>query len=97
MASHIQSTILPYLCKAMKTTLDISDPLLEQAKAIAARDGVTLRSLVEQGLQAVLAEKEFASPYQLRDASVTGQGLNPEFAHADWPAIRDMAYEGRGG
>lgn len=81
----------------MKTTLDISDPLLEQAKAIAARDGVTLRSLVERGLQAVLADREFAKPYRLRDASVAGKGLSTELANADWPAIRDAIYEGRGG
>ena len=81
----------------MKTTLDISDPLLEQAKAIAARDGVTLRSLVEQGLQSVLAQRASARPYKLRDASVKGRGLHPDLANADWPAIRDTVYEGRGG
>lgn len=81
----------------MKTTLDISDPLLEQAKAIAARDGVTLRSLVERGLQTVLAEKEFSKPYKLEDASVKGRGLRPESASADWPSIRDSIYEGRSG
>lgn len=80
----------------MKTTLDIADPLLEQARIVAAREGVTLRALVEQGLQAVLAERETAKPYKLRDASVKGQGLNPEFATADWGAVRDTIYEGRG-
>ena len=41
----------------MKTTLDISDPLLDQARKIAARDGETLRALVEQGLRKVVAER----------------------------------------
>ena len=80
----------------MKTTLDISDALLEQAKATATREGVTLRSLVEQGLQSVLASRHAAKPFKLRDASVKGKGLNPEFADADWATVRDMIYEGRG-
>lgn len=80
----------------MKTTLDIADPLLEQAKAIATRDGVTLRSLVERGLQTVVAQSELARPYQLRDASVKGKGLHPDFAGADWPVVRDLIYQGRG-
>ena len=33
----------------MKTTIDIPDPLLDRARKIAARDGETLRSPVEQG------------------------------------------------
>ena len=31
--------------------LKISDPLLEQGKRIAARDGITVRALVELGLR----------------------------------------------
>jgi predicted component of type VI protein secretion system len=80
----------------MKTTLDISDALLEKAKSVAAQDGVTLRSLVEQGLQNVLATRHGAKAFKLRDASVKGKGLNPEFADADWATVRDMIYEGRG-
>ncbi|MBC7378465.1 MAG: DUF2191 domain-containing protein [Burkholderiaceae bacterium] len=82
----------------MKTTLDISDALLEQAKAVATREGVTLSSLVEQGLQTVLASRHAANLFKLRDASVKGTGLNPEFsdADADWATVRDMIYEGRG-
>ena len=42
----------------MKTTLDISDPLLREARRLAAREGTTLRELVEQGLRQVVAEKK---------------------------------------
>jgi hypothetical protein len=81
----------------MKTTLEIADPLLEQARKIAARDGETLRSLVEQGLRKVVAERNAKSkPFKLRDGSVRGEGLQPEFQNASWDQIRDLIYEGRG-
>src|ERR1051325_1875196 len=35
----------PYGCAAMKTTLEISDPLLREARKIATRDHTTLRAL----------------------------------------------------
>ena len=38
----------------MRTTLNLPDALVEQAKATASRDGRTLTSLVEEGLRAVL-------------------------------------------
>ena len=54
----------------MKTSLDIADPLFAEAKRIAARDGETLRSLVEQGLRQVLAERSRqARPFKLRESS----------------------------
>ena len=81
----------------MKTTLDISDPLLDQIRKIATRDGDTLRSLVEQGLRKVVAERSAkAKPFKLRDGSVGGQGLQPEFENATWDQWRDLIYEGRG-
>lgn len=39
----------------MRTTVDISDQLLRRAKSRAAREGVRLRDLIEQGLRLVLA------------------------------------------
>jgi hypothetical protein len=80
----------------MKTTLDISDPLLDQVRRIAARDGDTLRSLVEQGLRKVVAERSAkAKPFKLKDGSFKGNG--PEVAHLSMHEIILMSYEGRGG
>jgi ribosomal protein L19E len=81
----------------MKTTLDVSDPLLEEAKAVAARERTTLRALVEQGLRIVLATKGQRSPrFRLRKASFKGSGLQAGFERARWDRIRDAAYGGRG-
>jgi hypothetical protein len=81
----------------MKTTLDISDPLLREARKIATRDRTTLRALVEQGLRKIIAERKAGRHFKLRIITFKGQGLVPELRDADWEKIRDLAYEGRGG
>jgi hypothetical protein len=81
----------------MKTTLDISDSLLREARKLAARERTTLRALVEQGLRGVVAEKKRKPAFRLRKASFKGRGLRPELADAGWDRLRDLAYEGRGG
>jgi hypothetical protein len=81
----------------MKTTIDIADPLLHDARRVAARDGTTLRALVEEGLRHVVSQKGKKPPFRLRKASFKGQGLNPELADAGWEKIRELIYEGRGG
>lgn len=81
----------------MKTTLEISDPLLEEAKRVARREKTTIRALVEAGLRSVLRERRRRSRFHLRDAAFGGEGLSPEFANADWNRIREAAYEDHGG
>lgn len=81
----------------MKTTIEISDALMEQARRLAAREHTTLRALVEQGLRKVIVEKKRPAGFRLRRASFGGQGLQPQAQGADWARIRDLAYEGRGG
>lgn len=80
----------------MKTTIDISDALLDEARKLASREGTTLRALVERGLRQVVAEQR-KKPFKLRDCSVKGSGLRPELADASWDEIRRLAYGDRGG
>jgi Arc/MetJ family transcription regulator len=79
----------------MKTTVEITDSLLDAARKLATKRGTTLRALVESGLRRVLAE-EGDEAFHLRDASFTGRGLQPEFRDAGWSELRDAAYESRG-
>ena len=79
----------------MKTTLEISDPLLREARKIATRENTTLRALVEQGLRHVVAEKKKDKPFQLRDVSFKGDGLHPDVANLSWEEIRELANERR--
>jgi predicted transcriptional regulator len=78
----------------MKTTVDLPDELLREAQEIARAEGTTLKSVMEEGLRAVIGRHRRAQRFELRDASVSGRGLRPEFAQADWAAIRDAAYGG---
>jgi hypothetical protein len=82
----------------MKTTLDIADPLLKEAKAVARSEGTTLRALVERGLQLVLSGRRSSRrSFKLQDASVNGHGLHPDAVGHSWDVLRARSYEGRGG
>ncbi|HSB72583.1 MAG TPA: type II toxin-antitoxin system VapB family antitoxin [Candidatus Methylomirabilis sp.] len=81
----------------MKTTVEIPDSLLDEARRLAAREGRPVRALIEEGLRKVLAERKRAATFRLRKATFKGQGLQPHLAGATWERIRDTAYEGRGG
>jgi len=80
----------------MKTTVELSDPLLERAKRLASERGSTLRDLIEIGLRRVLEDEQASKPFELRDLRVKGQGLQPEFQDASWEQIREAAYGERG-
>ena len=80
----------------MKTTVEISDSLLREVRKLAAREGVTLRTLVERGLHRVVAETERGAPFKLRRASFKGKGLQPEFREGSWDRLRDLTYKDRG-
>ena len=80
----------------MKTTLEISTPLLRRAKKIAAQEGTTLRALVEQGLTQTLAKRAAKKPAVPPLVTFKGTGMNPEFVAGGWEKIRDAIYEGRG-
>ena len=78
----------------MKTTIEVGDALLAEAKAVAAREETTLRELVEAGLRRVLAERrQRQAPFRLRRVTVKGRGLRPEWRDADWTLLRDAVYD----
>ena len=79
----------------MKTTIEVSDALLEAAKRLAKERGTTLRAVMEEALRAVVETEP--SDFRLRDASVPGEGLHPEVQAGGWERISELAYRGRGG
>jgi hypothetical protein len=80
----------------MKTTVEISDGLLDEARAVAAREGTTLRGLIERGLRSVVRESSANKPFKLRRASFKGKGRQPEYETAGWDQVRDAIYRDRG-
>jgi Arc/MetJ family transcription regulator len=79
----------------MKTTVEIPDALLREAKRVALRQRTTVRALIEQGLRHVVRERT-ASRFALREASFAGDGLVPGRSLQDWETIRELAYGERG-
>ena len=80
----------------MKTTIDLSDELLEQVRRVARSEGATLRALVEEGLQRSLEARRSQVRRRLDFPSYGGSGLTTEFQGAPWNRIRDEIYRGHG-
>ena len=82
----------------MKTTVELADDLVREANEYASRHGLTLRAVIEEGIRLTIrGETGARSRFVVRDASVDGAGLQPEFRAETWPGLRDAAYEERGG
>jgi len=67
--AHSEQFIEQTIRIAMKTTLDIPEPLLRDARMLAAREGTTLKALVEQGLRQIV----FGSRWRKDEARRPGQ------------------------
>jgi hypothetical protein len=77
----------------VKTTIEIADGLLAEAKERARKERATLRELVERGLRAVLAEEPAARrapPKLLTRPLEPLPGVDP---YDDWDAIREEIYK----
>ena len=83
----------------MKTTIELNDSLLREAKKAASRQGTTLRGVIEAALRVYLEAQasQLRPAFRLRRHTVGGNGLRPEMAEAGWERILDRSYEGRGG
>ena len=81
----------------MKTTVEIADSLLAAARRLAAKEGTSVRALIEEGLRKVVDKRAGRGKFALRRVTFGGEGLSPDLADGDWAAIRDRSYEDRGG
>ena len=81
----------------MKTTVEIADSLLSAARRLAAKEGTSVRALIEEGLRRVVDKRQRRGAFTLRRVPFGGEGLSPDLSPDDWGAIRDRSYEDRGG
>lgn len=85
-----------YMGAHIKTTIEIADALLKEAKRVASREGTTLRSLIESGLRHELSARKQPAEFRLRKATVKGRGLQDGVKGASWDELRELGYTGRG-
>lgn len=76
----------------MKTTIDIADHLLDEAKRRARAENRTLRDVVEESLRRLLADNEPDKPFRLKRHPFHGRGTQPGIAEGNWETIRDLIY-----
>lgn len=80
----------------MKTTVELPDGLLREAKRLAAREGTTVKALIERGLRAVVGARRQRPTFKLRPAAFRGDGLVAGRSLRDWETLRDLSYSERG-
>src|SRR5438270_3246541 len=64
---------MEYLGGCVKTTVEIPDALLEQARRVASEESITLRELIEDGLRLSLDERKKKRGFRLRRATFRGE------------------------
>lgn len=81
----------------MKTTIQLPDSLLKEARKVAREEHTTMKALIEAGLRRVISEHKQRERFKLRNATFKGKGLHPDFEGVAWATLRGATYEGRGG
>jgi hypothetical protein len=81
----------------MRTTVNISDHLLAEAKATAARGGQTLGEVIDDALRALLAQQDTAKIVHPRVVLTAdgGSGLQPGVELEDRAALAEILGENR--
>lgn len=76
----------------MKTTIDIHDELLRQARQHARATGRSLRAVIEEGIRLVLSAPKPQETYNLPDLSVGDPDAADPLAGVSWEELREMIY-----
>lgn len=77
-----------------KTTVDIADAVLAEARRLAEHRGTSLRSVIEAALRRELERARTEQPYEPEDCSYGEGGLTAEAeAAGGWSALRELAYD----
>lgn len=74
----------------MRTTLDINDQLLTEAKRLAASRGLSLKAIVEEALRERLLGRAGSQVREVSLPTYAGQGLQPGVDLSDGAAMLDL-------
>ncbi len=77
----------------MKTTINIPDDLFKRAKAIAHKNKITLKILIDEGLRLAIDRFEEKRPVEIEPHVVTGKSPPPDMS---WQHCRDVLYGNAG-
>ncbi len=78
----------------MKTTIDVPDALLAEAREIARAENTTLRQLVADGLRTVVEARRRRPAYRYEPIVFDGEpGLAPGVDLTRWDRIRELIYD----
>ena len=98
MPGTTHTPILRAMVARMKTTIEIRDDLLREAKEAARAGKTSLRALVEEGLRETLKRRARGrKPFRFKVVSFKGDGVQPGIDLSNWEQIRSIMYEGHGG
>jgi hypothetical protein len=76
----------------VKTTIDIAELTLKEAKRIAAEEGTTLRAVIEEGLRRVIDDREQRDTgFRLRDVRYGRGGVVADIDINDWMTFKHLA------
>lgn len=94
--SRSHHDVLPWCYDVgMRTTLNISDQLLEQARAYAGQNRRTLGEVVDDGLRLLFRRHEDATTQRVKLPTDGGSGLQPGVDLEDKDALADLLGDNR--
>jgi hypothetical protein len=81
----------------MKTTIELSDALINELKHQAKEKKSTMREIMEEALRLYFdRNSRDKKPYIFKNRSFKGNGVCDGVAEGEWDSIRGRIYEGRG-
>lgn len=81
----------------MRTTINLDEHLLREAKQLAAAKGQTLSEVIEEALRAKLAQRHaLQARERVSLPSFKGQGVRPGIDLKDWASVLDAMEQADG-
>jgi len=74
----------------MRTTINLDDHLLVQIKELAAKNGQTMTSVIEDALRRVVSPRETAGRKKIHLTTVNGKGIRPGIDLDDSASLLDF-------